>query len=115
MSFTFPSVRKGDQGAVGRTGEKGAQGEKGQAGKSGVKYVRWGRTTCPSGADIVYKGSRIITKRSLICHLKAFYVRKKYAYSKCIRENFLVKRDNIPGHCGIFFQGLELRNRILEH
>ena len=64
MSFTFPSVCKGDQGAVGRTGEKGAQGKKGQAGKSGVKYVRWGRTTCPSGADIVYKGTRI-TKRSL--------------------------------------------------
>ena len=59
MSFTFPSVRKGDQGSVGRTGEKGAQGEKGPAGKSGVKYVRWGRTTCPSGADIVYKGTGI--------------------------------------------------------
>ena len=58
MSFTFPSVHKGDQGAVGRTGEKG------QTGKSGVKYVRWGRTTCPSGADVVYKGTRI-TKRSL--------------------------------------------------
>ena len=52
MSFTFYSVPEGDQGAVGRTGEKG------QAGKSGVKYVRWGRTTCPSGADIVYKGTR---------------------------------------------------------
>ena len=34
----------------------GPKGEKGQDGKSGVKYVRWGRTTCPSGADIVYKG-----------------------------------------------------------
>ena len=22
-----------------------------------MKYVRWGRTTCPSGAQIVYKGS----------------------------------------------------------
>lgn len=21
-----------------------------------MKYVRWGRTTCPSGAEIVYKG-----------------------------------------------------------
>ena len=57
-TFTFLSVPEGDQGAVGRTGEKG------QAGKSGVKYVRWGRTTCPSGADIVYKGIRI-TKQSL--------------------------------------------------
>ena len=64
MYFAFPSVRKGDQGAVGKTGEKGSQGEKGQAGKSGVKYVRWGRTTCPSGAAIIYKGTRI-TKLSL--------------------------------------------------
>ena len=23
-----------------------------------MKYVRWGRTTCPSGAQIVYKGKR---------------------------------------------------------
>ena len=64
MYFTFPSVPEGDQGAVGRTGEKGSQGEKGQSEKSGVKYVRWGRTTCPRGADIVYKGTRV-TKRSL--------------------------------------------------
>ena len=68
MYFTFPSVPEGDQGAVGRNGEKGAQGEKGQAGKSGVKYVRWGRTTCPSGADIVYKGIRFST---CICCLEA--------------------------------------------
>jgi len=50
---------KGDQGIPGRNGSQGPQGvkgEKGQDGKSGVKYVRWGRTTCPSGAQIVYKG-----------------------------------------------------------
>ena len=23
-----------------------------------MKYIRWGRTTCPSGAQIVYKGKR---------------------------------------------------------
>ena len=28
----------------------------GESGKSGVNYVRWGKTTCPSGAEIVYKG-----------------------------------------------------------
>ena len=49
--------QKGDRGAVGRTGAQGAKGERGQTGKSGVKYVRWGRTTCPSGAEIVYKGT----------------------------------------------------------
>ncbi|XP_078342927.1 short-chain collagen C4-like [Oculina patagonica] len=52
---------KGDQGAVGRTGDKGSQGVKGEKGrdgtvKSGVQYIRWGRTTCPSGAQEVYKG-----------------------------------------------------------
>ena len=59
--FPGPPGPKGDQGAVGKTGvqgPQGAKGEKGQdgAGTSGVKYVRWGRTTCPSGAHIVYKG-----------------------------------------------------------
>lgn len=37
---------------------QGPQGEKGQEGNrtSGVKYVRWGRTTCPNDTEIVYKG-----------------------------------------------------------
>ena len=57
-----PPGPKGDQGAVGKTGAKGPQGAKGEkgqdgAGTSGVKYVRWGRTTCPKGAQIVYKGN----------------------------------------------------------
>ena len=47
---------KGDCGALGRPGAQGAKGEKGQLWKTGVKYVRWGRTTCPNGAQIVYKG-----------------------------------------------------------
>jgi len=41
---------------AGAEGDQGDKGEKGSDGKSGVKYVRWGRTTCPSGAEIVYKG-----------------------------------------------------------
>ena len=62
--FPGPPGPKGDQGAVGKTGAQGphgAKGEKGKdgAGKSGVKYVRWGRTTCPSGAKIVYKGKGV--------------------------------------------------------
>ena len=52
----FPG-QKGDRGAVGRTGAQGTKGERGQTGKSGVKYVRWGRITCPSGTEIVYKGA----------------------------------------------------------
>ena len=56
-----PPGPKGDQGAAGRPGTQGPQGAKGEkgqngTGQSGVKYVRWGRTTCPSGAQIVYKG-----------------------------------------------------------
>ncbi|XP_078364890.1 uncharacterized protein LOC144649289 isoform X2 [Oculina patagonica] len=47
---------RGPPGRPGQTGPEGAKGEKGQDGKSGVQYVRWGRTTCPSGAEIVYKG-----------------------------------------------------------
>ena len=59
-----PPGPKGDQGAVGKTGAQGSQGAKGEKGQdgtgnSGVKYVRWGRTTCPSGAQIVYKGKEI--------------------------------------------------------
>ena len=59
--FQGPPGPKGDQGAVGKTGAQGPQGAKGEKGQdgtgnSGVKYVRWGRTTCSSGAQIVYKG-----------------------------------------------------------
>ena len=56
-----PPGPKGDQGATGRTGARGPQGAKGRKGRDGtrilgVKYVRWGRTTCPKGAQRVYKG-----------------------------------------------------------
>ncbi|XP_067024550.1 collagen alpha-3(IV) chain-like [Acropora muricata] len=51
----------GDQGPVGKTGAQGPQGAKGEMGQdgngtSGVNYVRWGRTSCPSGTQIVYEG-----------------------------------------------------------
>ena len=62
-SFPGPPGPKGSQGEVGKTGAQGPQGAKGKkgqdgAGNSGVKYVRWGRTTCPSGAQVVYKGKQ---------------------------------------------------------
>ena len=71
--FPGPPGRKGDQGAVGKTGvqgPEGAKGEKGQdgAGTSGVKYVRWGRTTCPSGAHIVYKGKGMVIQIVRVVH-----------------------------------------------
>ena len=67
--FPGPPGPKGDQGPVGKTGAKGRQGAKGQrgqdgSGRSGVKYVRWGRTTCPSGAQIVYKGKEKKKRRT---------------------------------------------------
>jgi len=41
-----------------REGRAGPEGDEGQdrARGSGVKYVRWGKTTCPSGAQMVYEG-----------------------------------------------------------
>ena len=58
-NFCVYKLRRPDFILTGESGKPGtpeAKGEKGQDGKSGVMYVRWGRTSCPSGADIVYKG-----------------------------------------------------------
>ncbi|XP_044170212.1 uncharacterized protein LOC114946796 [Acropora millepora] len=46
--FPGPPGPKGDQGP------QGAKGERGQG--NGVNYVRWGRKSCPNGAQIVYQG-----------------------------------------------------------
>ncbi|XP_068679705.1 uncharacterized protein [Montipora foliosa] len=60
--LSYLLVRDGRYNGVGRIGppgppgKAGPQGSTGPPGKSGVTYVRWGRTTCPSGADFVYKG-----------------------------------------------------------
>jgi len=53
-----PPGPKGPAGSPGLEGPRGPKGDKGQdgAGGSGVKYVRWGRTTCPNGAQMVYEG-----------------------------------------------------------
>ena len=45
----------GPPGGVGPRGPAGLRGVTGEPG-GGVTYVRWGRTTCPSGAVIVYEG-----------------------------------------------------------
>ena len=60
--FPGPPGSKGERGSAGSPGLKGPQGPKGEkgkkgAGKSGVKYVRWGRTIRPGGAEVVYKGT----------------------------------------------------------
>ena len=57
---------KGPQGPIGEKGKEGA-------GKSGVKYVRWGRTTCPGGAELVYKGK---SAQTLYVNETAFYYKE---------------------------------------
>ena len=66
QAISRPPGPKGDEGAVGKTGAQGPQGAKGEKGQdgsetSGVKYIRWGRTTCPTGMQIVYKGKKMRT------------------------------------------------------
>ncbi|XP_031555088.1 short-chain collagen C4-like [Actinia tenebrosa] len=46
----------GVRGRPGRNGQLGPRGPRGYRGPGGVQYVRWGRTTCPWGASLVYKG-----------------------------------------------------------
>ncbi|CAI8046154.1 Short-chain collagen C4 (Fragment), partial [Geodia barretti] len=50
----------GPKGSPGATGEKGDTGPQGPPGPSsgGVRYIRWGRTTCPNtpGTELVYSG-----------------------------------------------------------
>ena len=49
---------KGERGDKGEKGEKGETGPVGQAGpkSGGVVYTRWGRKSCPNGAELLYQG-----------------------------------------------------------
>ena len=49
---------KGDRGYRGYPGAKGAKGDRGNPGTGcgGVTYVRWGKSTCPSGRQALYSG-----------------------------------------------------------
>ncbi|XP_020912362.1 short-chain collagen C4 [Exaiptasia diaphana] len=48
----------GRRGRPGLKGPRGAQGLRGLPGpkSGGVQYIRWGKTSCPSSAKLVYKG-----------------------------------------------------------
>ncbi|XP_003390793.2 PREDICTED: short-chain collagen C4-like, partial [Amphimedon queenslandica] len=50
--------RDGVKGERGDKGEKGETGPVGQAGpkSGGVVYTRWGRKSCPTGAELLYEG-----------------------------------------------------------
>ena len=62
-----PPGKKGSSGAAGLPGPAGPPGPKGldatNAGTSGAVYVRWGRTTCPQGSELGYKGKYVIYKK----------------------------------------------------
>ncbi|KXJ27358.1 Diphosphomevalonate decarboxylase [Exaiptasia diaphana] len=45
---------KGPRGPQGPSGSHGPRGPPGPSG-GGIEYIRWGKTSCPSGANIVYK------------------------------------------------------------
>jgi len=92
--FPGPPGPKGDQGAIGKTGTQGPQGAKGQkgqdgAGQSGVKYVRWGRTTCPSGAQIVYKGKRKFKHFNLLPLSERTETTLFYPFVCCCKQVYL--------------------------
>ena len=59
--------RDGRDGVPGRDGVKGERGDKGEKGETGpvgqaspksggVVYTRWGRKSCPTGAELLYEG-----------------------------------------------------------
>ncbi|KXJ27293.1 Short-chain collagen C4 [Exaiptasia diaphana] len=50
-----PPGPKGPQGPQGPSGQNGPRGPPGRS-RGGVEYIRWGKTSCPYGADLVYKG-----------------------------------------------------------
>ena len=47
---------RGNPGLQGPRGSQGPQGPHGLPGQQGAVYTRWGRTTCPTGAQLVYSG-----------------------------------------------------------
>ena len=48
--------RDGEKGDVGMKGPPGLQGPPGTPGAGSVVYTRWGRTSCPPTASLVYSG-----------------------------------------------------------
>ena len=64
---TYVEVLRGRDGRDGRDGVKGERGDKGEKGETGpvgqagpksggVVYTRWGRKSCPTGAELLYEG-----------------------------------------------------------
>ena len=56
-----PPGAPGKHGLKGLKGDKGDKGERGETGAAGVPgggvvYTRWGKTSCPNTASLVYSG-----------------------------------------------------------
>ena len=51
-----PTGPMGPKGDPGQTGPPGVKGERGLQGSSGTTYVRWGRTDCANGGQVLYSG-----------------------------------------------------------
>ena len=65
-----PQGPKGDKGDVGSPGLDGPQGPKGEQGEQGngrpgVKYVHWGKRSCPNNTQTVYEGNSQNTGASI--------------------------------------------------
>ena len=52
-----PRGPMGEKGVAGSVGPRGPKGNRGSQSGGGVQYIRWGRTTCPSHTQLVYKGT----------------------------------------------------------
>ena len=51
-----PTGPMGPKGDPGQTGPPGVKGESGLQGSGGSTYVRWGRTDCANGGQVLYSG-----------------------------------------------------------
>ena len=52
-----------------------------------MKYIRWGRTTCPNGAQVVYKGERMRTILQIVNNYSKNSKNSKYNFSKSNPHN----------------------------
>ena len=89
-------------------------GPKGDKGSSGVVYIRWGRTTCPNGADRVYygraAGSQYYTKggtSDFLCLPETPQYRNYYSSVSHIPELYGVEYDLDNGRTSLLRQVYE--------
>ena len=68
-------------------------------GTSGVKYVRWGRTTCPSGAQVVYKGIYIMENGFF--HFPHFPQKLYVSDIRCFYHTIITRDRSIMENCGV--------------